>query len=294
MQKIKIVTDTASDITVKEAESLDICLLPFKVVLNNNEYRESYDFSTEEFYKILDESENIPSHSQITPFEYTEAIENIANEGYDHIVIVPINQNGSSTFQSAVNARMQFLNENPDTVVKIHIVNTLTYSGGYGYPVKKAAEMAKSNGNIDEIFSFFEDWFSRFELFFTTFDLKYAKESGRVGKASAIAGELLGIKPIIDLSAGNSVTYKKARGIPKALEILVETVKERIGEDKKYLFIYGNNEEEYKELKKTMKKQLHTDMLDATRLGACIAVNAGPLAIGIGFLGEKREMQVIY
>lgn len=294
MQKIKIVTDTASDITIKEAESLDICLLPFKVVLNNNEYRESYDFSKEEFYKILADSETIPSHSQITPFEYLETLTKLSGEGFEHIVMIPINQNGSSTFQSALNARMQFENENPDASVKIHIINTLTYSGGYGYPVKKAAKMAQDNGNIDEILSYFEDWFSRFELFFTTFDLKYAKESGRIGTAAAIAGELLGIKPVIDLTAGKSVTYKKARSIPKALEIIVETVKERISDDMQYIFIYGDNEEEYKELRKTVKKELKTEPLDVNRLGACIAINSGPLAIGIGYLGEKREMQVIY
>ncbi len=294
MQKIKIVSDTASDITIKEAEALGILILPFKVLMGDKEYKEGYDFSKEDFYKMLAESENIPTHSQVTPFEYLETIINLYNEGYEHIVIVPINQNGSSTFQSALTARMQFMGEYPDAKIGIHIINGLTYTNGYGYPVKHAAELASKNGDIDEVLKFFEEWFSRFELYFTTFELKYAKHSGRIGKAAAIAGELLGIKPIICLTAGESVTAQKVRSIPKAMENLIEIAKERIGSDGVYTLVTGDNEKEFKEFKKLAKAELKKNPIDCTNIGACISINAGPQVLGIGFLGEKREMQVIY
>ena len=214
MQKIKIITDSASDLDIKLANENDILVLPFKVIFNDKEYKEGYDFSKQEFYDKLKDYEGIPSHSQITPYEWLESIEKCVSEGYKEIIIVPINQNGSATFKSALTARMQFYNEhygeNEEKDVKIYIVNTLTYSISYGYPVLQAAGMIKEGKSSGEILEFFDDWFNSYELYFVTYDLKYAKNSGRIGKAAAIAGELLGIKPVINLTEGNSVTFSKA------------------------------------------------------------------------------------
>lgn len=295
MQKIKIVTDTASDITAKEAKALDILLMPFKVICDDKEYKEAYDFSKEDFYKMLTNcTDKLPSHSQITPFEYLEVIEELYKDYYDRIIIVPINQKGSATFDNAVAARTQFFNEHPDAAVKIHIINVLTYSNGYGYPVKEAAKMIKKNGDADEALAFLENWFSRYELYCTVYDLKYAKLSGRVGKAAAIAGELLGIKPIISFNGGNASTVQKVRGFQKALDALSETVNKKIGEDKVYNLLYGSNESDMKDFAKRIASELKAKPVDCSQIGACISINIGPQVIAVGFLGEKRDVQVIY
>ncbi len=298
MQKIKIITDTASDLDIQLAEEQDILVLPFKVVFDDKEYKESYDFSKKEFYNILEEYEGIPSHSQITPFEWLESIEKCVSEGYKEIIIVPINQNGSATFKSALTARMQFYNEHynedEEKDVKIYIVNTLSYSLSYGYPVLEAGKMAKAGKTSGEILEFFEDWFNSYELYFVTFDLKYAKQSGRIGTAAAIAGELLGIKPVIDLTAGKSTTFSKVRSIQKAYDIMLETAKSKMRDGKKYLLFYGDNEEDYAEFKKLAKKELGKEALMSGQIGACITCNSGPNVIGLGYLGEKRNEQIIF
>lgn len=295
MQKIKIITDTASDITLKEAEALDILLLPFKIIAGGKEYREGYDFSKEEFYKMIEEcGDTLPTHSQITPFEYLDAIEKLYKDYYDEIIIVPINRNASSTFENAVAARAQFFSEHPDAAIKIYIVNVLTYSCGYGYPVKEAAKMIKKNGNADEALAYLDNWFSRYELYCTAYELKYAKLSGRVGAAAAIAGELLGIKPIISFKEGSASTVQKVRGFQKALDALSEITNAKIGEEKVYNILYGSNEKDFKDFKKRMQTELKTAPVDCSQIGACITVNIGPQVIAIGFLGEKRNTQIIY
>lgn len=295
MQKIKIVTDTASDITLKEAEALDITLIPFKVISNDKEYKEAYDFSKTEFYKMLEECEDtLPTHSQITPFEYLEVIENLYKDYYDEIIIVPINQKASATFNNAILAREQFFAEHPDAAIKIHIINVLTYTRGYGYPLIEAAKMIKKDGDSKKALEYLEDWFSRYELYCTTYDLKYAKLSGRVGKAAAIAGELLGIKPIISFNDGNASTVQKVRGFQKALDALSQTANERIGEDKVFNLLYGSNEKDIKDFSKHITTELKAKPVDCSQIGACISINIGPQVIAIGFLGEKRNVQVIY
>ncbi len=298
MQKIKIITDTASDLDIKVAAENDILVLPFKVVFGDKEYKESYDFSKQDFYDMLEKYDGIPSHSQITPFEWLENIEKCVEEGYKEIIIVPINQNGSSTFKSALTARMQFYNEHygsdEEKDVKIYVINTLSYSLSYGYPILHAAKMIQEGKTSGEILAFFDDWFNSYELYFVTFDLKYAKHSGRIGTAAAIAGELLGIKPVIDLTNGKSVTFSKVRSIPKAYDIMLETAKKRIRDDKKYLLIYGNEKNAYEEFAKLAKKELGSDALMSGQIGACITCNSGPEVIGLGFLGEKRNEQIIF
>ena len=294
MQKIKIITDTGSDIDLATAQKYDVELLPIKIVVGDKEYKEGYDFTKDEFYKILSEYDGIPSHSQVIPFEWLQAIEKSVNEGYNQIVLFPINQNGSSTFKSALDARIQYFNENKDSEVKIYIVNTLTYSGGYGYAVLKCASMVQEGKGISEILEFADNWFSSYELYFVAMDLKYAKKSGRIGKAAAIAGELLGIKPVICLTDGISVTYAKARSIQKAVDTIIETVKERIKDNNTLVIHYGSNKEEAKDFIKNAKEQIKVKELYEAVIGACISSNAGPEVLGIGYMGEKRNEQIIF
>ena len=265
------------------------------MIVGDKEYKEAFDISKDEFYKIIEECQDkLPTHSQITPFEYLETIESLYKDYYDEIIIVPINRRGSATFQNALNARQQFFSEHPDAAIKIHIIDVLTYSNGYGYPVKEAAKMIKKDGNSKNALEFLENWFSRYELYCTFYDLKYAKLSGRVGAAAAIAGELLGIKPIISFNGGVASTVGKVRGFNKALDTLSEIVNKNIGEDKIYNIFYGTNEKDTKDFVKRISTELKAKPVDSSQIGACITVNIGPQVIGIGFLGEKRDIQVIY
>lgn len=294
MQKIKIITDTGSDIDLEIAKKYNVELLPIKLVVGDKEYREGYDFSKDEFYKILSEYDGIPTHSQVIPFEWLQAIEKSVNEGYTQIILFPINQNGSSTFKSALDARIQYFNENEDSEVKIYVINTLTYSGGYGYAVIKCAQMVQENKGISEILEFCDKWFSSYELYFVAMDLKYAKKSGRIGTAAAIAGELLGIKPVICLTGGNSVTFSKARSVQKAVDTIIETAKERIKDNEAVVVYYGSNKDEANSFRKSLKEQIKAEELYDAMIGACISSNAGPEVLGIGYMGEKRNEQIIF
>ena len=291
MQKIRILVDTASDIDLKTAEKYDIKLLPMTVTIGQKEYKEAYDFTKEEFYHMLPEGDDIPTTAQVPPFEFLDAIKAAYKDDVKELIIVTINQKASSTFNSAQLARKMFENDIPDSNMRIYIINTMSYSACYGYPVLQAAKMAKDGKPVEIILNYLENWFSRLEVYFTVFDLKYAKKSGRIGSAAAIAGELLGIKPIMCLTRGDSVTHQKVRGIPKAMDTLLEIAKEKIGEDKEYLLFHGKNDP--KEFTKLMKDGLKEKALDSNLIGPCIVINAGPEVVGVAFLGEKRDDEII-
>ena len=100
MPKIKIMTDSASDITYEQEKEYDIKVMNFKLAVGDKSYVSREDFDNEKFYEILDNFDGIPVTSQITIFEYTEQFEKYYSEGYTDIINVTINANGSATFQT--------------------------------------------------------------------------------------------------------------------------------------------------------------------------------------------------
>ena len=90
MAKIKIITDSASDISSQAENELDILVLPFKVVLGDKSYTSRVDFDNEQFYKMMNEYDGMPTHSQITLFEFTELYEKLFDEGYTDVIYVSI------------------------------------------------------------------------------------------------------------------------------------------------------------------------------------------------------------
>ena len=214
MPKIKIMTDSASDITYEQEKEYDIKVMNFKLAVGDKSYVSREDFDNEKFYEILDNFDGIPVTSQITIFEYTEQFEKYYSEGYTDIINVTINANGSATFSNAVLAAEQFYEEHPDAKDKFHIYNidSANYTGAYGYPICQAAVKIQKGATAKEAVDFINDWISKVVIYFAPYSLKYAKKSGRIPSAAAFVGEVLGLKPIMRICEGEIKTADKVRG----------------------------------------------------------------------------------
>ena len=107
-QKIKLMTDSVSDISKERAEAMGIHMLYFPVIIEGKSLREELDFSKEEFYDMIDRAQEYPSTAQLTPFEIMDAYEQLAAEGYTDLIYVTIGAGGSGTYANAEMARTQF------------------------------------------------------------------------------------------------------------------------------------------------------------------------------------------
>jgi len=105
MEKIRIITDSASDITVENEKNLDIRVLPFQIALGDKSYTSRIDFDNDGFYELMAQYDEIPKTSQITPFEFQELYLEEAKAGYTDIILVLINSHGSSTYGNSVMAK---------------------------------------------------------------------------------------------------------------------------------------------------------------------------------------------
>ena len=291
MDRIKFITDSASDISAENERELDILVLPFKVAMGDKSYTSRVDFDNRKFYKMIDEFDGIPVTSQITAFEYAEVFKKYYNEGYSDIINVTINSKGSATFNNAVMAESQFFEENPLAKDKFHIYNIdgRSYTGGYGYPVVQGAIKALNGSSADEIAAYIRDWVDNCIIFFAPYTLKYARKSGRIPSAAAFAGEVMGLRPIMRIMDNQITTESKVRGdkaiVPKILDL---TVREMIPKTP-YCIVYGNDVTVRDEMIEAMTKEVGYPPEDSYQIGAAITINAGPKVVGVIFKSNLRR-----
>ncbi len=291
MSKIKILTDSASDISQKIEQELDIMVFPFKVTLGDKSYVSRVDFTNEDFYRMMDEYDGMPTHSQITIFEFLDIFEQLYNEGYTDIINVSINKEGSATHNNAVMAAQQFFDEHKEAKDTFHIFNIdgMSYTGGYGYAVTQAAVKAKKGDSPDEIVDFIEDWVKNCTIFFAPYSLKYAKRSGRIPSAAAFAGELMGLRPIMRIQDNKIVTNSKVRGDKNIIpEVLKLTVDEIIPQTP-YSIVYGSDKSVGDEMASVMTKKMGYPPVEMYQIGAAIAINAGPKVVGTIFKRKNTD-----
>lgn len=290
MPKIKIMTDSASDIRDEIAEELDITIVPFKVALGDKSYVSRVDFTTEEFYRMMEEYDGMPTHSQITAFEFSEIFERIYSEGYSDIINITINKEGSATYGNAVMAAKQFFEEHPERSESFHIYNIdgVTYSGGYGYPVTQAAIKAKKGEAPEEIVSFVKDWVTDCTVLFAPYSLKYARKSGRIPSAAAFAGELMGLRPIMRIETNKIVTNSKVRGDKNIIPEILKLTAAEIIPQTPYGIVYGSDRAVADEMADVLTKKLGYPPYEFYQIGAAIAINAGPKVVGSIYKHKRK------
>ena len=285
MSKIKIITDSASDITAESESKLGIRVIPFKVALGNNSYTSRVDFDNDEFYSMMSKYDGIPVTSQITPFEFEEIFNDHYSQGYTDIIYISINSEGSATYGNSVMAKNSFYDNNPkaEGAFNIYCIDSRTYTGAYGYAVVRAAQMAAEGRAASEIVEFVSDWLEKSTVFFAPYSLKYAKKSGRIPSAVAFVGDALGLCPIMKIFDHKITTFSKARGKASVVPSIADCVMKEIENGSDYCIVYGDDRQVRDDMAQEMTKRLGYPPSDFYQIGAAIAANAGPTVTGVIF-----------
>ena len=289
-QKIKLMTDSVSDISKDRAEALGIHLLYMPITFEGKALREEIDFTKEEFYEMIDKAQEYPSTAQVTPFEIQEAYEQIAAEGYTDLIYMTIGSGGSGTYNNAVLARDQYYEEHPQSQMQIHLVDGRNYTAAYGYAVVEASKMLARGANVPELIDYMDDWARHAGLYFVPMTLKYVKRSGRVSAAAAFAGELLGLKPFCRICNCQSDVIQKIRGEQNIIPKMVEVVKAEMQPHSPYIVMHGADQKIAQEFGAALTKALGYPPEGYWNIGAAICCNAGPHVFG--FVIKRKEETV--
>ncbi len=286
--KIKILTDSASDIDVEFEQIYNVKVMNIEVEISGKTYRERQDFTNDEFFKMMEKDGGIPKTSQVTASEYKKAFEDIHNEGYTDIIVVTISSTGSGSYNSAIKARESFMANPENSTTRIHIIDSRNYTGAYGYPVRQAALKSYKGSTPEEILDYLNDWFETAELYFAPYSLKYVKQSGKVSKGAALIGDLLGIKPIIKIADGDVTMEDKVMGEKNIISKLVQTADKKMLPKFPYVLLYGENKDDCNELADAMTKKFGYPPEWKCQIGAAVATNSGPKMLGVVFKGKKK------
>lgn len=290
-QKVLLMTDTASDIADADLLAGGIVMLPIPIAIDGTGYLERVDFTIEEFYDKLAAAKELPVTSHILAQTYVQAYLEAYEAGFTHIINTTITSVGSNMFQAAVFAKKLFFEEYPDAAeqLEITVLDSGSYTVGYGYPIVEASKMAKAGKTADEIIAYLDDFYSTTEIYFAAYSLEYAKKSGRIPAAAAFVGDILGLRPIISIIDGRTTVVEKVRGDKNVVSHICELAYENASDKKApTAIVYGAVEQYGEDLTKAAAKKFGHAPKARYRAGAAITINAGPKIVGIIVRGKKR------
>lgn len=277
---VTFIIDSASDILPEEAQALGMIHLPLKVLFGTQEYADAVDLSHREFYEKLIECDQLPTTCQIPPADFEAAYANITSRG-DTAVVVTLSSKLSGTYQSAIIAAEEYTG-------KVFVVDSESVCIGERILVLRGLELAKSGMSADEIAAQLELEKPKMRVMALLDTLEYLKKGGRISAATALAGSLLSIKPVVALEGGAVELIGKARGSRQGNNLLRELINKCGGIDfsKPFALAYSGLSDALLQKYITDSAELwqeHIDQLPVTTVGCAIGTHVGPGAIAVAF-----------
>ncbi len=283
MSKIKLITDTGSDLKPSVAQRYGIRLIPFTYSYDGENYLRSFvDESVDDFYKRLWKAETPPKTAQITPNQFGDIFREEAANGYDAIIVTTLSSAASGTCQNAHLAAAEVMEE---TGCDIRIVDSQTYTCLYAQPVIHAAKMVAAGAGADEVEDYLKRATEDFNAAFVVDDLTHLKKGGRINAATLLFANMLDIKPILTIDGGLVVQSDKIRGEKRVNKKIIEMASSRVGSlnGKTVITVCADVSDKLTALKAELKAQFpDVNILDC-RLGPIIGTHGGPTLYGFAY-----------
>ena len=280
--KIRIIADSASDMSEKESSYLKV--LPLTVEFGETEYLDGVTLSAEEFYKKLEECDDLPKTSQVTPFAFEEAIREALDAGETPIVIT-LSSKLSGTYNSAVVAVSEFEDE------EVYVIDSQNVCAGERILIEYALRLIEEGKNAKEIAEAVEAVRDRVCLVAAFDTLEYLRRGGRISNLTGIVGGMLSIKPVLGVKDGALESIGKARGSKNAAHMLVQHVEAEGGIDHSmpYVLVYtGLDDSRVRKFAKDNENLWDKKAEDVKicTVGSTVGTHAGPGAIGVIFFKQ--------
>lgn len=282
MVAIRIYADNACDLDKKVLDELGVKLFYLTTTIDDKTYWDRFDLDPPEFYKLLAETDAMPTTAQINPQEFQNEFEKVINESDDEIIYIAFSSGLSGTYQSACMVR--------DAVDsrRITVIDSKSASVGYGLTVVRAARAVAAGKNKQEIIAEIEDNINRIQHIFIVGSFEMLKRGGRVNAATATIGNLLNIKVVLHFVDGKIVPLDKAHGLKKAKKKLLDIMEQR-GINLKDQLIGINYSADYEgalELKKMIEDKFGCHKFLISEIGAVIGSHVGAGTYSVFFLSK--------
>ncbi len=277
-RRVRIITDSASDISQKTASEWDITVLPLTILFGEEEFLDGIDLSPADFYERLRESRFFPKTSQVSPYTYEQAFRK-AKENGESVLCFCLSSSVSGSYQSACLAA-------EETGGDIRVFDTKQFCISEYIIIERAVRLRDEGLDAAQIAERIEPEIGKAHVLAAFDTLEYLKRGGRLSAAASRIGNLLSIKPVLTIRDGTVEVLGKARGFRHACSILNQQLDQyRIDYEKPVCFGFtGNPDKELHELRERTVTAFRFDLEpEMIAVGATIGAYAGPGAIAAAF-----------
>jgi DegV family protein with EDD domain len=280
-QNTAIVLDSTADFPQAPDRFPNWRVVPLYVLFGDRSYRDYVELSPAEFYARLRTADELPTTSQPTPGDFLKTYEELAE--YERIYSLHLSAVLSGTYQSATTAASEL----GDKVRTVDSESASAAIAMLGLAIQRRLDRGTSDEEIDELVRRFREDAA---MIFTVDTLEFLRRGGRIGRASAWAGQLLHVKPLLTIKR-EVIPLKRVRGNQKAMqEFISEFTSQTV--DAPSLKV-GIAHAEAPERAEQLKKMVHGERPQAeveivTTLGAVLGTHAGPGTVGF-FWFDDRE-----
>jgi DegV family protein with EDD domain len=272
-RKVAIVTDSTCDLSPEMVATHGITVIPLIVSLDGQEYRDGVDIRPSEFYRKLTASSGMPTTATPAPGVFAEVYRKLL-EDHEQVLSLHISAELSGTLGSATQGAQ--LLDHPE---RVKIVDSRLVSIALGLAVLAAARAAEEGGDAEATWERMRPAAEAMRVYFLVDTLEYLRRGGRIGRASALVGSVLQIKPVLCVTDGVVAPMERVRTAEKAMQRLIQLAR---GDGGRLCAAVGHTAalEGAERLASAIEEQCDTMLM--LPVGPVVGAHGGPGVIGLG------------
>lgn len=279
-----VVVDSTADLSMDEYRSNGITMIPLTIQVGGKEYKDQTEISSEEFYDRMAASEELPKTAAPAPYDFAQAYQALAQQGYDHIISLHIASVLSGTVESARLAASQ-------VDVPVTVIDTAGGGASLGILALKACELRDADIPFEKALASIKECVADFRFLIACDSLENLLKGGRLSADQVKNASLLNIKPIFTFDErGVLVAYDKAKGMSGVVKHYVKEIQKRTEASglQEVRFYHTRNREVVNEVRAHLQAAgiEYIDKGDGA-CGATVATHIGLGAVGIACLTHR-------
>lgn len=285
----QIVSDGACDLLAEYTEPNQVSIVPFYVTFDGEHYeKEGVGIDHDEFYRRMAENHEIPKSSLPSAQDYIDAFLPFV-ENKEPVICICITSKFSGSYNSAVVAKDEILENHPDA--RIEVIDSTLNTMSEALLVVQAVKMRDAGYSYEDCIAKLNEIKTTGRIYFTVGSLEYLIKNGRIGKLASVAGDKLGIQPLIVMKGGEislgGATRSRKKAKANVIKLLGKYFEEQHLNRDDYMFLVGTGFqlEEAEEFKHTLEEALHiTCETIPSRIGTTVGCHTGPYPLGVAIL----------
>ncbi len=279
--KTAVVTDSTAFLSDEVKRNEDLYIIPIPVILDGKLYNEGIDIEANDYYQLLNNSQEFPTTSQPSMGEVFELYRNLAKKGYEQVISIHLSS-GISGFVTNLSTMAASIRD----LIKINVFDSLITSTPMGHMVEVSLNMLAQGFSVTEVLTRLAIIRDNTSAYLIVDDLNNLVRGGRLTNGAALIGSLLKIKPILTFTDGKIVVYEKIRSSKKAFQRSEELTINKITEipyDLKFFVIHANDLTSAQEEKMHLEKLYPGIEVSISHFGPVIGTHLGERAIGLAW-----------